>query len=185
MAKPDDLVLEVYGIKAKRVLGYSYISGAAATLIGYTAKDEWFGEATALAIDMHSPGTVEGESGEDYAKNLINQLFAARYKFDVGVFEHKLLNGEGSLEVIVKIIGEWTRLIPKDHDDTIEPHGHILGILDAARKKDGGAYLHIQPPIQKQEVAASMFAHDLAVTSTHLVKLADCEPQAEVEDGQH
>lgn len=166
-AKPGDLVIEVYGVKAKRVLGYSYLSGAALQMVHYEAKPEWFGPADVVRLELQTPGTVEGESAEETVARMVGNFTRVKYEHDVGICEFRLSPRDGNPDAVVSSISAMLqyRAVPQEEHLLPEQKGHIFCVIRTPRKKDNNHTLHMQPKCDVSDDAATVFQILMAVGS--------------------
>lgn len=107
--KEGDLAVELVEVKKKRHVGYSYLSGPAIQMTGYTAQAGWFEDAELASLKAPMPPTTP-EEGEEAIMALMklkyhgadlyvvsgNLKLPKEHKSDWGLMANNYMNGLGN-----------------------------------------------------------------------------------------
>ena len=176
-AQPGDLVVEMVDVpkgvrKTPRVIGWSYLSGPALRLNGYTDAVDvgYFKAATSGVVVLPD---IEGFTDQRAFMGACVAAFAdARYSglYDVLAFRYNVKGSPGVEKDAGLALIEWCNYCPKGLSEADESklRTHMFGIVRRRKNKKkidpkSGVYFHVQPPCDSSDWSATGFQMELAV----------------------
>lgn len=172
-AEPGDLVVEVATVRSGTVMAYSYLTGAAVGLIGYSVKPARYEPAEMREAVF--PVTPAEEPPEDEVAAFFSSFRAAcvAMKIDPDVDAFVLDStapDEDTAQTIAAMIIDGYKLLPKGMSDAEakeRQRSHLVGLISV---KDRHWFLHLQPPRHASKYTATPFQVGLCISSVKLRK---------------
>jgi hypothetical protein len=180
-AVEGDLAIEVGEVKTGKVLGYSYITGAAIQCMGYEIAPHRFEPARVVRLTDLERQVLDAqacESDQDFGAHIdkmINLAQRARHgDDDVAVLE--LVIGDDFERVAKFLLEAWSRFEPGKTEAEApawakvpaDRRCHLFGRVwrkklkpSPFRKKPQHAQMHLQPARHASDHCATGFQHDL------------------------
>lgn len=163
-AEVGDLAIEMVRAKNGKLVGYSYLAGAAIQLNNYVGKPAHFAPALSSVWKPPEPEDYPTLTPTEILTKLFDQVMNFKYKsaFDVVTLDARVPT-HAQVGLFMQMVGDAWRSAPKDMDPVLDETVKVHAFISVEDSEKRGAMLHVQPPRDVSKFGASEFQQTMAI----------------------